>query len=736
MPVNPLDYLKSLLQSSPTTGEGQDIELPAENFIGPKQPKPEVSPWRKAETIGASKVGERYAEPTNPTTFDLIRKFTGGAQRPRSVQAADPYGIEAWMKGAGDVPGLMMGSTEEVGGPLKKAVAGLKGFYSRVDKTAEDLPSALHPSKAEGIFRNNAAKEEVDYRGLSDFLKNNQTPKVTKAEIVQHLNDHPMPEIGVKDLGGEGAGKPKPGTLYDWEGPSPVKYDRPSLNVPGGENYRERLLTLPEKVDNPELSDADFQDWYYKRYAEDTDRTLESVRQHDPHMFRQYGNDRNNQVMEPQFQSSHWDEPNVLAHSRFDERHIPTQVEGPPHTPDDAYKRMYGDKGRFLQEVQSDWHQAGKEQGYTNPTEVATHQARLAEIKQQHQDLIRQIMPLQREESQLMQQGMHGSVRRQELSQQLSPLENQVDALQAEISRMSQMQVDKGIPDAPFKESWPDLVLKEHVLDVANNPDLNWLGFTTGDTQNKRYDLTKHVSKIEWEPHDSRQMPDKTAASGNGLLWTYDKAGTPINPGISMHQSEVANHIGQELAGRLFGGDNAERLSFGVGPYLEGVDLEMGGEGMKHFYDKKLPSALAKILKPFGGKVQLGEIPGEIRPLAARAEYSDNVLPNAGAHIGHVADIGREGNGPLAFTYPPVPYNGQTSADQAKAQAEELKALILKTNPSVNKKVPAWIAHLPPEMKKAIMEKGLPLLTLLGLTQANQSDSTPQGAMKGLKDAR
>jgi hypothetical protein len=46
------------------------------------------------------------------------------------------------------------------------------------------------------------------------------------------------------------------------------------------------------------------------------------------------------------YRSPHWDEPNVLAHVRFNDRVTD------------------GKKTLFIEEVQSDWHQAGKRKGY------------------------------------------------------------------------------------------------------------------------------------------------------------------------------------------------------------------------------------------------------------------------------------------------------------------------------------------------------------------------------------
>lgn len=835
MPVNPIDYLKSLLNPSPAKGGGEDIDLPSETFVGPREPKYEVSPWRKAATIGASKIGERYAEPKNPTTVDLIRQFTFGAERPRSVAAMDPYGIEAWKIGAGPPPGLMMGSTEEVGGEaLKKSVAGLRGFFSRVDKTAEELPSQMHPVKAESIFKNNAAREEVDYRGLSDFLKSKTGPKVSKTEIQSHLAEHPMPTIEVKDLGGPAPAVPgvnfNEGYEPQYGRPEPTKYARPSLNVPGGENYRERLLTLPspeDKLASIDTGSKHFSDWHYNRYGThpvEDDFT-------DPGTIRAYmahNGMADNGAQE--FQSSHWDDPNVLAHSRFDERTLNPQFEPkwrvepndskmvPTHaaeypwrvvdahtgegqfwapTEQEAHSWLQrdpfagdtprpadfnqrpagGDKGRFLQEVQSDWHQQGKELGYggdsvwheklntlkAHADQTRTHFNDLAEefgkryqidpgavMDQIHTEIPDSVtrMPLHMFDDADMQKilATHSAPDPQaarealypEFRQKYYPYALNADDrqlmqqahFQRQAARMAltehQSTAPSNIPDAPFKESWPDLVLKEHVMDVAQHPDLNWLGFTTGETQNKRYDLAQHVRNLEYNP-DLGQLDLELINGGRQTVHT---------PPDQLH-----THIGRDMAKRLLENPDS-KIPDDLGGVPTGsnwhtVNLNMnepltvGGAGMRHFYDKKLPSALSKILKPFGGKVELGEIPGDSRRVF-NTEI-ENFRPHGGSTPGqgYVGEVHINGKH-VASTLP----------SQNRVQTGQNVYDLMNTiaaQPAPVQMVPAWIAHLPPEMKKAIMEKGLPLLTLLGMTQMHQSDDqsqAPAGAVQGLKHAR
>jgi hypothetical protein len=102
-----------------------------------------------------------------------------------------------------------------------------------------------------------------------------------------------------------------------------------SYTIPGGENYRELLLTLPEIK-----TSKSYQQWLKENFTgidtEDARRLYQE--QLEPHK---------------NFQSLHWDETNVLAHTRIDDR-----------TTSDGKKML------FVEEIQSDWHQEGRKKGY------------------------------------------------------------------------------------------------------------------------------------------------------------------------------------------------------------------------------------------------------------------------------------------------------------------------------------------------------------------------------------
>jgi hypothetical protein len=105
------------------------------------------------------------------------------------------------------------------------------------------------------------------------------------------------------------------------ENPLATLYGRPTLNIPGGENYREKLLTVPTGEHG------------FNRVIDVGGGWVEWA-----------------PVTSPTgtYRSAHWaGHENVLAHVRYDER---TDAEGRRHL--------------FLQEVQSDWHQKGRQVGY------------------------------------------------------------------------------------------------------------------------------------------------------------------------------------------------------------------------------------------------------------------------------------------------------------------------------------------------------------------------------------
>ena len=76
-------------------------------------------------------------------------------------------------------------------------------------------------------------------------------------------------------------------------------------------------------------------------------------------------------------------------------------------------------------------------------------------------------------------------------------------------------------------------------------------------------------------------------------------------------EADLANHVGQEIAKKLLAAEPKESYDSGMSNRrlsLEDAELEIGGEGMKGFYDKILPETVNKLVKKYGSKVESGKV--------------------------------------------------------------------------------------------------------------------------------
>lgn len=286
--------------------------------------------------------------------------------------------------------------------------------------------------------------------------------------------------------------------------------------LPGGTNYREVLLTLPQK----EIVSA-------KDAMHGT------------------------AIKESGFQSSHWDEPNVLAHLRLNDRVID------------------GKKTLFVEEIQSDWHQKGREQGYAQEPKID---------EKAIQDTMEEFGGTREEAIQL--------IRESEFT----------DA-------------GKVVPDAPFKKTWHELAMKR-VLKMAVDEGYEKVAWTTGEQQAERYDLSKQISKVELEKSSGGAYAPKEGEFKSGLLKAYDKSGKKVISQYVNDPSELPGIIGKDASEKLIQAKEVSGSSAGLGTLtrtISGQDLKVGGEGMKGFYDQMIPQFLNKYTKKWGGRVVEGE---------------------------------------------------------------------------------------------------------------------------------
>ncbi len=259
------------------------------------------------------------------------------------------------------------------------------------------------------------------------------------------------------------------------------------------------------------------------------------------------------------FMSSHWDESNVLVHLRMNDR---TDADG---------KRVL-----FVEEVQSDWGQQGKKVGFEDArgrsaalASLPIEQKKLDELTQEYSaisliDQDRAVLLYEQAEA------------------QRTVVENLQYAAYGSIN----------IAKAPFVETtdgWLNLGLK-HVMLEAINGGYDRVAFVDGDQSVTRYKdaLTEAVDEVEIDRNDDGTYNYKAIKDGKEL---------------KAEKSVTAERI-EELFGKSGGADliqQADAFPDQINT-IKSEDIKIGGEGMRKFYDDVLPSAMNKLLKKYGGE--------------------------------------------------------------------------------------------------------------------------------------
>ena len=466
-------------------------------------------------------------------------------------------------------------------------------FYSAVD---EALANIARPKGTGAEFLTELTKQpgvkkaEIADRKLEQAFK--AKGKMTKEEAQQVLKENPPPKLQEREynekmirdeedikeeLAQERYGRSyrdlsqrDRNPIYDeaqrimGEENGPMYGD---YKTPGGENYREILLKLPNERPNA----ANYSD--PAKYDADM-RAFNASGKKD-------------------YQSSHWkQDPNVLAHMRVQDRTGPN-----------------GEKILHVEEIQSDWHQEGRKKGYM-PSQ-------------------QEIEAMNRRSVQIEAKGLDATPEeKKEWADIMNKLPNYGGGRQ--------------VPDAPFKKNWHELAMKR-LLNYAADNGYDSIALTPGAEQASRYRLSKQVDQIMASQED-----------GGLRLFARDKQGK--NHDMGVHPADkLADVVGKDLAEKMAMQSKPNEI-------YQGVDLEVGGEGMKGFYDQILPSYLNTFGKQYG--VQVGQMPIEI---------------NKGMHV-------------------PNPAGGWTTTPPETYSAHSFP--------------------ITPEMRESIKQKGLPLYQQIGIPTA------------------
>lgn len=546
--------------------------------------------------------GEELKMVRRPSVLPLTRTPDGVQWAvPKIVElAGDIVNPLAVTKGLRLKPGeFALGS-----GPIKRAVLeqpNAPTFYSALDRAVADIPQTKASAEqwaATLANRPGVKPEEIQWRGLDQYLAGRQGQTVTKQEIADHLAGNKV-ELGSVVKGKFNSADLDKAAVKARETGDWVEYDRllnqaksnetnntkyHSYQLPGGENYSENLLTLPNQWEAPRAAQvaneakikALRQEMHGTSGTNEIRAEIRSLQDANAALQKQIS-------ASPIYKSPHWDEPNPVTHMRTNERTIGNT------------------SSHHIEEVQSDWHQKGRTEGYADPAkrDIAARELLTAESELKKQSA-GQINRNYKEAIDNQVEFYANPERDVEFAEQwFGETPEQQSAALRYMAAKREFSALGGVPDAPFKKTWPDLTMKQALRDAVENGK-DRLSWTPGEAQAKRYDLSQHVKEIEYIKN----------SDGTYRVGIADKDGEPIRslPGIDVNRMTMAQieaTVGKEVAVKIE--NRAGRRYRGHdGHTLEGLDLKVGGEGMNEFYDKMLPKAVEKLGKAYGVKVQRG----------------------------------------------------------------------------------------------------------------------------------
>jgi len=430
-----------------------------------------------------------------------------------------------------------------------------KPFYSHMESvltdklpgkgTGQQYAATINAFVKKGVIKS----EEVEWSGVLDWLAE-QDAKISKADVLDYVkaNKIEVQEV-VKEqvdnatklremfdveysnaedgyvITGEMAGARRHNLFeteeeawtdleeeYGVQELSDTKYH--DYQLAGGKNYREVLLRIPVRKTGAK------------------DETILGD------MISDVTGDRPDETVGT-YKGSHFKETNIIAHVRMNER---TDVDG--------------SKVLFLEEVQSDWHQAGRKKGYGTEGGIVW---RVYNPSSDEHHFFPNVGDAKKYQKEMMASGWDGPT--------------------VAIKKIE----PKTVPDAPFKTSWPLLAMKRMIRYAAEN-GFDKIAWTTGEQQAERYDLSKQLEKVS----AFRKEPDSFQIMG------IDTRGDSIDFGLH-HKDKLDAVVGKELAEKI----QKQKEPNGV---YAGQDLKIGGQGMKGFYDQILPKTVNKYVKKWGAK--------------------------------------------------------------------------------------------------------------------------------------
>lgn len=637
------------------------------------------------------------------------------------------------------------------------------GFYSNVEKATLNLQRKSGNGNAflnDILKQPGINKDELDWMGLPEFLKNQKN--VTKDDIINFVNDNKI-KLEETTLSTSGDQLANVLAKYDLKvkayndglgNQDLIVFDKNGMEIPfdslpddaqrilnnqskyvpkhedhyrtpNGENYREILLRLPtiEADKLTELSGKEYDRLAKVMYGKKNFFDNLTFEQQDAIARRA-------RIENEPFVEGHYPEhSNTMINLRVDDR---VDVDGK--------------KGLLIDELQSDWHQKGREFGYIGQGKTEYDRARM-NLEKLEGDMAKynaveppdsfwvlkdsqgNTLPERYgsfNEAEKAFDNLGGDYKvsklvaitpeRKKWLDDTHTLRQNLNYARSTLRRLKEAGKDvEGIPDAPYKNTYHELALKRMLREGAEK-GYDRILLPTGNTLADRYNLAKQIDELIVTKGDDNTYTLYATMPGGEETKTI---------ATNLPESSLSDYLGQSLS------KNVSKQQAGTTDVYNADNLKVGGEGMKKYYDEVYPSFLKKFAKKYGGEVGVTEIP-TAKTMYVITDQNGLLLSGEDFTTKGLATLRyerliRDGVIPADAVITPIKKgpNNKVFYYEFSPEAKEkiLKGLPMKKGGSVK------MAKTLPEMKLELTKKAQGGITRTGETTLSRKPMQPQQRM-------
>lgn len=584
-----------------------------------------VSPDGKPSKVLAPANEQGFYSPTEAAALNLRRKSGSGQAFLNDIMKAEnvrpdeinAMGLDTFLKDKKNVTAdevrdyiaqnkIQLGETVYSGSTYSRDKDGLM-LQSLKQRTEGMTPQQIVENFGEGTYNSIIRLENLRDRSTPEILSNQANNFAVRADMARDNKDLVKAAEFEAQRDHYNARAALSQENYNQK---PVKFE--GFQLPGGSNYREIVLTLPaEGTAKAKELDLNFRNHvdiaddamkYYKQLSNEYPPGDPKIRAaYQKYVEARKLRDESKKLLQAEikkndetiYRSSHWEDPNPIAHIRMSDR------------------LTDGKKTLLVDEVQSDWHQAGREEGYKRPESIEAKQ----EYEDYKADLIKRFEKDLR--TRLTAAGDSPEKIDEIVNKQLTTVApgNMARALNeptvfnkyyeaANEERRSNAKRLEGVPDAPYKEDWYQLALRRAIKEGVDK-GYERIALPTGKQVAERFDMSKQIDRIDYNKNEDGTYSMSAIKNGEEVMSQEN-----------LSEKELKNLVGKDVAEKIIKNEGKAptpeeiEIMEDLGQdfpdtfrSLSGLGLSIGGKGMLKYYDEIYPNYLKKFGKKYGAKV-------------------------------------------------------------------------------------------------------------------------------------